>query len=223
MKRKTGAAILALLLTSTGLLGAQAAGGSVTRTTANHSPTAAHKGHEASSSAASKHAATTATNVAAGSECNGANTPPTRSNLVFVDNATTCLINRERTRNGLSKLQPNRVLWKFAVNQAAEMVIGDYFGDDSMSGMTPMQRISVSRYAWRVRSLTIGQNIGWGTGILATPQAMVEGWMNSPPHRQIILNPRYRNIGAGIAPSAPPALANGMPGATYSLELAVRH
>jgi uncharacterized protein YkwD len=223
MKRKAGTAILALLLASTASFGVEAAGGSVMRTTASNSSTAAHTGHEASSSATSRHAPTTAERATVGSSCTGADVLPTRSNLIFVDDATTCLINRERARDGLGELQPNRNLQKVAIEQAAEMVIGDYFGDDSMSGMTPIQRIAVTRYAWRVRSLSIGQNIGWGTGTMATPRAMVEGWMNSPPHRQIILTPAYRNIGAGIASSAPPTLAGGMPGATYSVELAARH
>ena len=219
MKRMTGAAILVLLLSSAGSLDAEAAGGSVARTTVSNSPVTARASDGMSSSVTSKHATDTVSDAL----CHGEHTPPSSSNLALMDAATTCLINRERTRYGLRPLRPNSVLQKVAGDQATEMVIGDYFGDDSMTGMTPMQRIAVSHYAWRVHSLRIGQNIGWGTGTLATPQAMVEGWMDSPPHREIILTAGYRNIGSGIAPSAPPALADGMRGATYSVELAVRH
>jgi uncharacterized protein YkwD len=222
MTRKTGVAFLALLLASTGSPGVvAAAGGSVTRTTASSSPTTAHMIIGVSSSAAREHAPAS-TMASAKPPCHGLSTLPTRSNLVLVDDATTCLIDRERGRHGLRTLQPNLDLQKVAIEQASEMVIGDYFGDDSMSGLTPIQRIEVSHYAWRVRRLSAGQNIGWGTGELSTPQAMVEGWMNSPPHRRIILDADYRNIGAGVAPFAPPTFGNGMPGAAYAVEFGAR-
>jgi uncharacterized protein YkwD len=222
MTRKTGAAILVLLLSLAGSLGAEAAVGSVARTTASSSSTATHAGDELSARASSRHRPT-ANRLGIQASCRGAGTPPNSSNMALMDTATTCLINRERARARIPMLRANLDLQKLAATQAREMVAGDYFDDDSMSGLTPMQRIAASRYAWRAHSLWIGQNIGWGTGTLSTPQAMVEGWMNSPPHRRIILTARYRNVGAGVAPSAPPALANGMSGATYSVELAARH
>ena len=216
IKHKTSVAILALLLLPTGSIRAAAAGGSVAKTAAS-----THGDGEGWSSASSPRALKASARP--GTSCRGATTPPTRSNLIYVAVVTTCLIDLERIRAGLQPLQPNMDLQQIAASQAADMVIGDYFGDDSLSGRTPIQRIAVSHYAWRVHSLSIGQNIGWGTGVLATPQAMVEGWMHSPQHRRIILTAGYRDIGAGIAPSAPPTLADGLPGATYSVELAARH
>jgi uncharacterized protein YkwD len=66
------------------------------------------------------------------------------------------------------------------------------------------------------------QNIGWGTAGLATPAAMVRGWMLSPPHRRIMLTGAYRDIGVGVAPAAPASLTQGAPGATYTVEFATR-
>jgi uncharacterized protein YkwD len=154
--------------------------------------------------------------------CDGAHLQPTRADLPQVTAATLCLIERERRSYRRGSLRSNRSLKRIAVSQAKEMVIGDYFGDNSLAGRTPIQRIEVSAYASRTKSLLAAQNIGWGTGGLATPAAMVRGWMLSPPHRRIMLTGSYRDIGVGIAPAAPPRLTGGLPGATYTVEFAVR-
>ncbi len=154
--------------------------------------------------------------------CRGSWLRPTRANMARVAAATLCLIERERRTYRLGLLHSNGSLRRIATSQAREMVIGDYFGDNSLSGSTPIQRIEVSAYASSKKSLLAAQNIGWGTGRLATPIAMVRGWMLSPPHRRIMLTGGYRDVGVGIAPAAPPRLTEGLPGATYTVEFAVR-
>ena len=154
--------------------------------------------------------------------CTGANLQPTRTNLGRATVATLCLIEHERLAYRLKPLHSNSSLRHIGTKQASEMVIGDYFGDDSLSGWTPMQRIEASAYATRTRSLAAGQNIGWGSGALATPAAMVHAWMLSPPHREIMLSGGYRDVGVGIAPAAPERSTDGLPGATYVVEFASR-
>jgi uncharacterized protein YkwD len=102
------------------------------------------------------------------------------------------------------------------------MVLGDYFGDRSLSGLTPMQRILATRYPGHAWRLYTAQNIGWAVGPLATPTAMVAAWMHSPPHRRIMLTPSYRDIGVGVAPAAPSSLSQGLEGATYTIEFGQR-
>jgi uncharacterized protein YkwD len=148
---------------------------------------------------------------------------PTRSNLSMIDETMRCLIDRERTSRGLHALAPNRDLERLAVTQAKEMVIGEYFGDDSLAGRTPWQRVTNSPYASGARGLTLGQNIGWGTGILATPSAMMSAWMHSPEHRRITLTASYRDIGVGVAPSPPLSGEGSLEGATYTVEFAARN
>jgi hypothetical protein len=62
-----------------------------------------------------------------------------------------------------------------------------------------MQTDPAAAERWSV----IGENLGWGTFGLATPRAMVEGWMESPTHRDNILFARYDEIGIGITEGAP--------------------
>jgi uncharacterized protein YkwD len=147
---------------------------------------------------------------------------PSRQNMSRVVAATLCLIEREREAYHLGLLRSNSSLQRIATSQARDMVVGDYFGDNSLAGGTPWQRIAASPYASGARRLSAAQNIGWGTAGLATPAAIVGGWMLSPPHRQIMLTGGYRDIGVGVAPAAPFRLTQGLPGATYTVELATR-
>jgi uncharacterized protein YkwD len=60
---------------------------------------------------------------------------------------------------------------------------------------------------------SLGENIAWGSGALATPQAIVNGWMHSPGHRANILRGQFKDIGIGIRLGAPGQGLSG--GATY--------
>jgi uncharacterized protein YkwD len=154
--------------------------------------------------------------------CVGAYARPTRRTLARALAATLCLIEQERGSHHAGSLHTNGYLQSMAGGQASDMVRGDYFGDNSLTGRTPWQRITASRYGRGARGLAAGQNIGWGTGRLATPAAMVAEWMRSAPHRQIMLSGQYRDVGVGIAPAAPRRLAGGRHGATYAIVFAAR-
>ena len=47
----------------------------------------------------------------------------------------------------------------------------------------------------------------------------MRAWMESPPHRRIILTGCFREAGVGVAASLPAMLERGADGATYSLDL----
>jgi uncharacterized protein YkwD len=98
------------------------------------------------------------------------------------------------------------------------MVRRHYFSHVSLSGSTFLQRIKRTGYLRRARSWSAGENIAWGSGGYATPRSIVRAWMNSPPHRENILNGRFREIGLGVARGAP---RGG--GATYVNEFGYRH
>jgi uncharacterized protein YkwD len=154
--------------------------------------------------------------------CANTNLQPISANLALVDAATFCLIQQVRAAHGLQPLRVNRPLQSVATAQTQEMVVGNYFGDDSISGETPMQRILATPYPGGATRVNSAQNIGWATGPLATPAAMVAAWMSSRPHRAIILTPSFRDIGVGVTPAAPSSLSQGLAGATYTLELGQR-
>jgi uncharacterized protein YkwD len=154
--------------------------------------------------------------------CPNAQLQPTAGDLAQINAATLCLINQVRSANRLRRLRFSSPLQSVAVGQARDMVIGDYFGDRSLSGRTPLQRILATAYPGHAWRLSTAQNIGWATGPLATPAEMVQAWMHSPPHRKITLTPSYQDIGVGVAPAAPSSLSQGLTGATYTIEFGRR-
>jgi uncharacterized protein YkwD len=156
------------------------------------------------------------------SPCANASLQPAPDNLAAIDTATLCLVNQVRAADHLRSLRFNGPLQSVAAGQALDMVQGNYFGDDSLSGQTPMQRILASTYPAHAVHVNAAQNIGWATGPLATPAAMLQAWMSSAPHRKIILTPSFHDIGVGVTPAAPSSLAQGLAGATYTLEFGQR-
>lgn len=119
-------------------------------------------------------------------------------------NATLCLLNQERSDRGLSALSATSSLAKAADKHAADMVARRFFDHVSPGGGTFMDRIKAA--GWLPSgSWTAGENIAWGSGDLATPASIVDGWMHSPGHRANILNGAFTQIGIGIADGAPQA------------------
>ncbi|MDO8188284.1 CAP domain-containing protein [Conexibacter sp. JD483] len=152
--------------------------------------------------------------------CASAQTEVVAATIAKANSATLCLLNRERAARDLSPLKLDRRLSGSAVAHSRDMVRRGYFEHDSPDGRSPFQRMLATSYVPKGASWTLGENIGWGTLSLAQPAALVRAWMKSPAHRANILNPRFREIGIGIAvgvPLADPSL-DGQAGATYTTD-----
>jgi uncharacterized protein YkwD len=178
--------------------------------------------HAARAGAAGASAAVTGR--ASSTPCTGAGDVPDGRNSAVVDSATLCLMNRIRETYRLHPLRRNAALATIATGQARDMVRGDYFGDHSLSGQSPLARIMASSYSLapsRIRLLA-AQNIGWGTGPNSTPRGIVRAWMHSPPHRAIILTGAYRDVGVGVAPTIPSVLGSSWTAGTYAVEFGAR-
>jgi uncharacterized protein YkwD len=156
--------------------------------------------------------------------CTGEDSSPNGRNAALIDAATLCLMNQIRVANHLVPLRFNASLGRIASGQAGDMVRGHYFGDQSISGQSPFARIMASSYvAHQARlHLRAAQNIGWGTGHTATPAGIVQAWMESPPHRAIILTASFRDAGVGVAPTVPSGFSGQWHGGTYAAELGTR-
>lgn len=81
------------------------------------------------------------------------------------------------------------------------MVTRSYFAHDSPSGTSFVRRIEYTGYT-RGSSWTLGENLAWGSGRMATPVEIVKAWMASPGHRANVLG-RFGEVGIGIAAGAP--------------------
>ncbi len=76
-----------------------------------------------------------------------------------------------------------------------------YFDHERADGPSFTSRIRRFGYGKRSRGYALGENIAWGTAPDATPQDMVNAWMDSPPHRQNILRRVFREDGVAIVRS----------------------
>jgi uncharacterized protein YkwD len=153
--------------------------------------------------------------------CPGANDVPTAATAAAAQASTLCLVNNERIEQGLAPLADNARLDAAAAAHSADMAASHYFSHDSPAGSTVVSRITQSGYLTGAPGWSIGENIAWGTGALATPDAIVRAWMNSPGHRANILRPDFADVGTGVTAAAPPAGLSG-PGATYTQDFGTR-
>jgi len=80
-----------------------------------------------------------------------------------------------------------------------------FFSHESADGTAFSDRIRrhYSNRGWRTWS--VGEALLAGSGTTLDPGAIVEAWLESPPHRAIILSPTWRDAGIGAlyAPDAP--------------------
>lgn len=100
------------------------------------------------------------------------------------------LTNSFRAQNGLAPLTLDPRLNAAAQAHSTDMALNDYFGHTELNGSQPSDRAKAVGYP----SSFIGENIGAG---YTTPEAAVNGWINSPGHRANLLNSDYREIGVG--------------------------
>lgn len=100
------------------------------------------------------------------------------------------LTNQFRAQNGLPPLSIDLDLNEAAQNHSEDMAINDYFSHYGLDGSRPWDRAEDAGY----ESGTIGENIAAGQ---RSPEAVVNGWINSDGHRAAMLNSRYNEIGIG--------------------------
>jgi uncharacterized protein YkwD len=114
-------------------------------------------------------------------------------------------INAIRVQHELAPLTLSAALSDAAQAHSADMVANGYFSHDSLDGAPFWQRIERYYPVASSRSWSVGENLLWTSGTSVAPGAVVADWMASPPHRENILNPGWRQIGIGAAssPDAP--------------------
>jgi uncharacterized protein YkwD len=113
--------------------------------------------------------------------------------------ALLCLVNRKRADEGLKALKLDRKLQKAAGRHARDMVKHDYFAHQRPGGPDLGERLD--RAGWR--GTHWGETIAYGCGRSSSPRATLKGWLNSPPHRQVLLSGTYKRGGLGVGAEAP--------------------
>src|SRR4051795_9575729 len=159
--------------------------------------------------------ATTAAQASAAG-CANATAAVARAPKASVSKAVRCLVNAQRAAHHLSALRAAPALRRAADRHSRDMVVRRFFDHVSPGGATLTDRARRAGYS----GFTLGEDIGWGTDRLGTPAAIVDAWMHSPPHRAVILHPRFHEIGVGVTRGTPQD--RSAPGAVYVIALGRR-
>ncbi len=122
------------------------------------------------------------------------NIPTTDSAVLDYEAEVVRLVNAERAKYGLSALKHNWELSRVARYKSQDMKDNRYFSHTSPVYGTPFQMMKNFGISYR----TAGENIARGQ---ATPEAVVNAWMNSAGHRANILNASFTEIGVGYVAS----------------------
>ncbi|MEV8592949.1 CAP domain-containing protein [Streptomyces sp. NPDC052012] len=102
------------------------------------------------------------------------------------------LVNAERSKAGCSAVKVNSALTKAAQDHSEDMAATGTMSHTGSDGSSPEQRITRAGYSWSA----YGENVAYG---YSTPEQVMQGWMNSPGHRENILNCSFKEIGVGLA------------------------
>lgn len=164
---------------------------------------------------------TPATSHAASPPCAATTVAAGEAPAATVARAVRCLVNAQRAAHGLAPLRPSRQLRVAAEAHGADMVSHRFFAHVSPFAGAVTDRARRAGYVPRARDWTLGEDIAWGEGDLSTPRSIVTAWMNSPGHRAVILDRRFRDAGVGVTAGVPVDDAS-MPGATFVLDVGVR-
>jgi len=124
---------------------------------------------------------------------------------VVLEGAVVREMNRVRVAHGLTALRVSPSLRTAARDHSRSMLERGFFGHDSADGTAFSERIR-HHYAssgWRMWS--VGEALLASEGREVDAHAIVAAWLESPPHREIVLSPTWRDAGIGAlyAPTAP--------------------
>lgn len=132
-------------------------------------------------------------------------------NTTAAERAVMEAVNRERVARDLPPVDYDPALATVARNHSEDMVERDYYAHESPEGETAFDRVE----AGPASCLVVGENIAatWWyepfettdgererhTSIEELSDGLAEQWLNSPSHRENMLDPRWDRTGVGVA------------------------
>ncbi|CAN7245549.1 CAP domain-containing protein [Peribacillus frigoritolerans] len=107
-----------------------------------------------------------------------------------VEQQVLSLVNEERAKSGLPSLKMDTAISKVAILKSEDMRDSNYFNHTSPSYGSPFEMMKSFGISYRYA----GENIAAGQ---PSADAVMKSWMNSPGHKENILNKNYTHIGIG--------------------------
>ena len=105
------------------------------------------------------------------------------------------LVNIERQKAGLLSLKTDILLRNVARVHSMDMLRNGYFSHKDLTGQLPSNRLANSGAIFQ----TVGENLALAPSI----DLAHIGLMNSPTHRENILDPEYTRVGLGVIDAGP--------------------
>jgi len=99
--------------------------------------------------------------------------------------------NKGRLKNGVEQVHINSVLSSAAEKKAEDMFKYNYWSHTSPSGVEPWDFILGENYDY----IYAGENLARD---FTTSKGVVEAWLDSPSHRDNLLNPKYVDMGLAV-------------------------
>lgn len=99
--------------------------------------------------------------------------------------------NHEREKLALTPLKLSDVLSQAAAEKAAHMFANDYWAHISPQGVTPWYFMHKYNYSYSVAGENLARDFN-------DTESMTQAWMDSPTHRENIVNPKYSEIGIAV-------------------------
>ncbi|HZZ99065.1 MAG TPA: CAP domain-containing protein [Candidatus Saccharimonadia bacterium] len=100
-------------------------------------------------------------------------------------------INAQREHNGLSDLKSNDKLDQAASAKASDMFAQQYWAHTSPTGVTPWFFLKNAGYEYSVAGENLARDFG-------DTDSMISAWMESPSHKENILNSKYIDTGIAV-------------------------
>jgi len=101
------------------------------------------------------------------------------------------LTNIERTYRGLNPLKENKLLSEAARLKAGDMYAFNYWAHISPSGRTPWAFFNDVGYKYQYAGENLARDF-------KDPDSVVRAWMNSPSHKENVVNSKYQEIGVAV-------------------------
>lgn len=101
------------------------------------------------------------------------------------------LTNEKRISAGLSALSLNQELSAAAYTKGQDMISKDYWSHVAPDGTQPWKFFNQFGYKYRYAGENLARDF-------TNASSAIDAWMNSPTHRENILNPKYKEIGIGV-------------------------
>lgn len=126
--------------------------------------------------------------------------------------ATVQALNAARAAQGVRPLHADARLAQAALRHSRDMVARAYFSHVTPGGAGLGARVARTGWMRQRRRWQLGEDLAWVSD--GSPESAVTAWLQSPPHRRILLDRAFHAVGLGVASGTP----FGSPGATFTAD-----